>query len=203
MSENKRNFAWGYGIIVGALVLISLLPEKVSYVTYPDGISFDWWQPIPFIIITHSTAIWLYKIASFYPRHTRIESAITFVSYISAALWALVFYARLDWLWHETFQSLVVHTLIRTGGITFGLVLVLVGINYLTQSSSIRDISLLSGLIFSVSGVIGFLIVCGSGTSVLPNFTIFDIPMIQVVAIPASVIGLAITPGGRKSIDSQ
>ena len=40
MSENKRNFAWGYGIIVGALVLISLLPEKVSYVTYPDGISF-------------------------------------------------------------------------------------------------------------------------------------------------------------------
>lgn len=125
-----------------------------------------------------------------------IGSAITFVSYISAALWALIFYARLDWLWHETFQSLVVHTLIGTGGITLGLVLVLVGIQYLTQPGSARAISLISGLIFIMTGAIGFLIVYGSGTSALPNFTIFDIPMIQVVAIPASVVGLIIRSGG-------
>lgn len=196
LPENRRNFAWGYGIIAGVLVLISLIPERVSYVTYPDGISYVWWQPIPFIIITHSTAIWLYRIASFYRRHTMIGSAITFVSYISAALWALIFYARLDWLWHETFQSLVVHTLIGTGGITLGLVLVLVGIQYLTQPGSARAISLISGLIFIMTGAIGFLIVYGSGTSALPNFTIFDIPMIQVVAIPASVVGLIIRSGG-------
>jgi hypothetical protein len=197
---------WSLGIFAGLLSFVTVYGGP--RVGYSDGnYPILWFHSINYLMFACITIVWALSIAVYFRKlgQTRNKAAsylTALVSIMTVIFWGGSFfsYMGIGYLSYAETEArfLLVQTLFGLGGITLGLSLFLAGILYAIRPEGSRALSILTGIIFIMTGMYGLTIGIASGDSSVPMVTIYDIPWIPVAAIVASIMGIVINAKSPK-----
>ncbi len=206
MSEDIDNFeiiaperlgyaTWSFGIITGIFCWLAQYVGLLEYHTSSDEI-YLWWPQGTYTLFMWVGIAWAISLTAYYRKLSEIhDRIINFMALLTSSLTLIFLFSSYMFRLHDYFYHtslLAAETYLGLGGITLGLTLVLAGLGYMRRKWGSRALSVLTGLIFLITGCYGVYVGVGSGLSAIPMVTIYDMPSIPVVAMISSIMGVII-----------